>query len=81
MWTRVLRSRALRVRVAGFPALAAAAKSVSPALAERAPAAASAGEAKADVFAKLERLAALHAKGILSDAEFEAKKTELLARI
>ncbi len=61
--------------------MAAAAKSVSPALAERAPAAASAGEAEADVFAKLERLAALHAKGILSDAEFEAKKTELLARI
>jgi hypothetical protein len=34
-----------------------------------------------DVFAKIERLADLHARGILTDGEFEAKKTELLARI
>jgi hypothetical protein len=34
-----------------------------------------------DVFAKLERVADLHAKGILSRSEFEAKKAELLARI
>lgn len=34
-----------------------------------------------DVFAKLERIAELHAKGILSQSEFEAKKAELLARI
>ena len=35
----------------------------------------------ADVFAAIERLADLHGKGILSDAEFNAKKTELLSRL
>lgn len=34
-----------------------------------------------DIFSKIERLAALHAKGILTDEEFAAKKSELLARI
>jgi len=34
-----------------------------------------------DIFAKIERLAALHAKGILTDGEYQAKKAELLARI
>ena len=34
-----------------------------------------------DVFGTIERLAALHAKGILSDAEFSTKKTELLSRL
>ncbi|PWW03665.1 putative oligomerization/nucleic acid binding protein [Hoeflea marina] len=34
-----------------------------------------------DVFARIERLAGLHAKGILSDEEYRAKKAELLARI
>ena len=34
-----------------------------------------------DVFAKIERLAALHAKGILTDDEYRTKKAELLARI
>lgn len=34
-----------------------------------------------DVFGAIERLAALHAKGILSDAEFSTKKTELLSRL
>ena len=36
---------------------------------------------EADIFAKIERLAALHAKGILTDAEYQGKKAELLARI
>ncbi|MCB1352389.1 MAG: SHOCT domain-containing protein [Rhodobacteraceae bacterium] len=36
---------------------------------------------EADIFAMLERLATLHEKGILTQAEFEAKKAELLARI
>jgi hypothetical protein len=31
--------------------------------------------------ATLERLAELHQKGVLTDAEFAAKKAELLARI
>jgi len=34
-----------------------------------------------DIFDKIERLAALHAKGILTDQEFGAKKSELLSRL
>jgi hypothetical protein len=34
-----------------------------------------------DIFAMIERLADLHAKGILNDAEFATKKAELLARL
>jgi hypothetical protein len=34
-----------------------------------------------DVFGLIEKLAALHAKGILTDEEFGAKKTELLGRL
>ncbi len=34
-----------------------------------------------DIFATIERLAELHAKGVLDDAEFQAKKSELLGRI
>lgn len=34
-----------------------------------------------DIFAKLEKLADLHAKGILSNDEFQAKKAELLSRL
>jgi hypothetical protein len=36
---------------------------------------------EADIFAKIERLAGLHAKGILSDSEYQDKKAELLSRI
>ncbi len=36
---------------------------------------------EADIFATIEKLAALHAKGILSDDEFSAKKAELLSRL
>ena len=36
---------------------------------------------EADVFATIEKLAQLHAKGILSDEEFAAKKAELLTRL
>jgi len=36
---------------------------------------------EADIFAKIERLADLRQKGILSEEEFAAKKTELLARL
>lgn len=38
-------------------------------------------DAEADIFAKIERLAELRQKGILSDNEFAAKKAELLSRI
>ena len=34
-----------------------------------------------DVFATIEKLADLRAKGILSDAEFATKKSELLSRV
>jgi hypothetical protein len=34
-----------------------------------------------DIFEKIERLAALHAKGILTDKEFETKKADLLDRL
>jgi len=37
--------------------------------------------AEDDVFAKIERLAGLHAKGILTDQEFSDKKAELLSRL
>ena len=39
------------------------------------------GCSERDIFEKIERLASLHAKGILTDQEFAAKKTELLARL
>jgi len=38
-------------------------------------------ESESDVFAKIERLAALKQKGVLTDDEFNAKKAELLSRI
>ncbi|MBP1850199.1 SHOCT domain-containing protein [Rhizobium halophytocola] len=34
-----------------------------------------------DIFAKIEKLAALHGRGILTDDEYQAKKAELLARL
>lgn len=34
-----------------------------------------------DIFSKIEKLAALHIKGILNDEEFQGKKAELLARL
>jgi hypothetical protein len=34
-----------------------------------------------DIFARVERLAELERKGILSQVEFTAKKSELLARL
>lgn len=42
---------------------------------------ASAGADSADVLSILERLAELHKKGVLTDAEFSGKKAELLARL
>jgi len=36
---------------------------------------------EADLFAAIERLADLHAKGVLSDEEFTQKKAELLSRL
>jgi hypothetical protein len=39
------------------------------------------GAQETDLFAKIERLAELHGKGILSSEEFTAKKAELLSRL
>lgn len=46
-----------------------------------APSFAPSGNTQEDVFAKIERLADLHQKGILTDQEFNAKKQELLGLI
>ncbi len=40
-----------------------------------------AGGDDSDVYAKLEKLHGLHARGVLTDGEYAAKKAELLARI
>ncbi|WP_193139930.1 SHOCT domain-containing protein [Meridianimarinicoccus sp. MJW13] len=45
------------------------------------PARTGAGADSSEIFALIEQLASLHDKGILTDAEFETKKTELLARL
>ncbi|MDP2417358.1 MAG: SHOCT domain-containing protein [Hydrogenophaga sp.] len=45
------------------------------------PTAAVAEAGSPDIFAAIERLASLHAKGVLTDAEYGSKKAELLARL
>ena len=64
------------VRVADLPVLGG-----SPAAAAPAPAAPAAPAGGDDIFAKIERLAELRAKDILTAQEFEAKKAELLSRL
>lgn len=44
-------------------------------------AAGDAGSRQQDILAAIERLGELQARGILTDAEFSAKKTELLSRL
>ena len=61
-------------------ASAAASASARP-TAEPAPPRPAPGAAPGDVLTILERLADLRAKGVLTDAEFSAKKAELLARL
>jgi hypothetical protein len=69
--------QAPRPPVAAAPTAADAGATVAPASATAAAPAMTSVEA-ADT---LDRLADLHARGALTDAEFEAKKTELLARM
>jgi Short C-terminal domain len=64
------------VRVADLPVLRGSAAPAGPAAA--APAAPAGAD---DIFARIEQLAALRAKDILTDQEFEAKKAELLSRL
>ena len=61
------------VSVNGVPAQPAAPEPIAPP-----PDSSGAG---GDVFAAIEKLAALHSRGILSDAEFNSKKAELLSRL
>jgi hypothetical protein len=71
------------VAVASLPVVSGAAPApanLQPAAYE-APAYAPPAATEGDIFAKIERLAELRQRGILSDEEFSAKKAELLARI
>ena len=73
-----------RVDVARLPVVAV--DGVPPSAPAPAPAAVASplappSSGEGDVFTLIERLADLHAKGILSDEEFAAKKTELLSRL
>jgi hypothetical protein len=72
----VARLPVISVNGAPPPAPAPTVSATSPAQQANPP---SGGEG--DVFALIERLADLHAKGILSAEEFAAKKTELLSRL
>jgi hypothetical protein len=64
------------VRVADLPVVGGSAAPAAPA-----PAAPAAPAGADDIVAKIERLAALRAKDILTAQEFEAKKAELLCRL
>ena len=68
------------VRVADLPRVSPAAEVAAPE-APTAQAAPSASAADGDVFAAIEKLAALRDKNILSEEEFSKKKAELLSRI
>jgi len=70
-----------RVSPEAPPARAEAPVAPSPATAAPSRQPAADTGASDDIFAKLERLAALREKGILSEEEFAAKKSELLARL
>jgi Short C-terminal domain len=66
----------------GAPApVAVPAPSAAPAPAPQSAPPATETAQETDIFAKIERLADLHRKGILSEQEFSAKKAELLSRL
>ena len=67
-WSAPTPSPSLPERAVDVPPTRAQAAAVPPAASE-------------DIFSKLEKLAELHQKGILTQEEFSAKKAELLARI
>ena len=50
-------------------------------VADQTPATSKAASGHEDILAAIERLAGLHARGILTEAEFSAKKAELLERL
>ena len=57
------------------------AKPIAPAPPAAVPAAATAASTDDEIFSRIERLAELRQKGILTEEEFATKKTELLARL
>lgn len=70
------------ISVNGLEPLAAAPAYQQPPVAYPPAASSSQGGGNAqDIFATIERLAELRAKGVLDEAEFQAKKTELLGRL
>jgi hypothetical protein len=74
--------RSVVAPVVAQPALAQTIPLIDPPLAPpQAPSQPQVGRSDTDVFATIEKLADLKAKGILSDDEFSAKKAELLSRI
>lgn len=72
------RAQAQEAAINDAAARAVAAQQAAVAPAPEAPAPVAAAEAPADPLAQLERLAALHEKGLLSAEEFTAAKAKLL---
>jgi Short C-terminal domain len=68
------------ISVDGVPGVAPAPRPAPPPAPQREPSRAETAQ-ETDIFAKIERLADLHQKGILSPEEFAAKKAELLSRL
>jgi hypothetical protein len=66
---------------APVPSVVAASSRPEPAPANAPPLSAPTAAPVDDVAASLDKLADLHARGVITDAEFEAKKAELLGRI
>ena len=64
------------MRLADLPVVGGSAAPAAPA-----PAAPATPAGADDIFARIERLAALRAKDILTAQEFETKKAELLSRL
>jgi hypothetical protein len=67
--------------VSGADEQRASSEPISKPTAERNAAAGDAGPRQQDILAAIERLGELQARGILTDAEFSAKKAELLSRL
>jgi hypothetical protein len=68
------------ISVDGVPSVAPAPRPAPAAAPQPEPSRAETAQ-ETDIFAKIERLADLHQKGILSPEEFAAKKAELLSRL
>ncbi|MEN3212971.1 SHOCT domain-containing protein [Methylorubrum populi] len=74
-------SSASSAAMSGSSAFAAPPAAPEPPSPSPSPSPAASGTGSADILSVLERLAELHKKGVLTEAEFSAKKAELLARL